>query len=254
MPVAAPALGRSPFRNYVVALLPWTLAAATYCAAVMTFERAPVVHVRWAASIDRDARVELEKRFALSGGRHDAGQTWFYFLSQPSAGNIEALVTSPAVEDTHHLDRLRFRLSPSAERRGPYISTGSAPRWLPAVVLDLVTGLVVAGAWALGIAVAPVLVRLSHPKAANQFVGALRDPATWTLLAMCGGLLLIWMPYLRHLRMGADESLPFRVGDWLVSYEAGFVRRGLPGSPILALTTRLAVPPEQVVFWIQVVL
>ena len=71
---------------------------------------------------------------------------------------------------------------------------------------------------------------------------------------MCGGLILVWVPYVEHLRFGADESLPFRVGDWLVSYEAGFVRRGLPGSPILALTTLLALPPEQVVFWIQAVL
>jgi hypothetical protein len=31
-----------------------------------------------------------------------------------------------------------------------------------------------------------------------------------------------------------------------VSYDVGFVRRGLVGSPMLALTTQLALPPERI--------
>lgn len=235
-----------------VLFLPWVLAAATYAAVARSFERAPLIHVRWAAAVDDRTRTELQQRFALTGAQHDSGRTWFYFLTAPNTSNIRALVTSSAVEDTHHLDRLAFRVSAAAERRGPYISDGSVPRWLPNALLELAIGLLVAAAWAAGGAIAPTVARVVARR--DQFAQTLRQPVTLALIVMGTGLLLIWIRYIAHLRVGAYESLPFRVGDWLVSYETGFVRRGLPGSPILALTTLLGVQPNQIVLWLQTAL
>jgi hypothetical protein len=222
------------------ALLSWTLAALTFTTIRLTFDRAPVVHVRWAASVDDRARAELEERFHLTGAEHDSGSTWRYFLTSPSPDNIEALVKSPAVEDTHHIDRLRFRVSPSATYRGPHISTTPDTHWVLQVLRTSIVVLVVAGIAAFGFALAPAVAHAGPP--------------TWGAIVLGGTLLLIWTQYLLHLREGAEEFAPFRVGDWLVSYTTGFVRRGLPGSPILALTVWLDLPPQTVVLWIQAAL
>jgi hypothetical protein len=122
----------------------------------------------------------------------------------------------------------------------------------------LASAFVVAGALAVAVVVTPTVVRVSvtvfSSSSAAQLVSALGRPATWAMLLMCAGLILVWTGYVAHLRVGAEESLPFRIGDWLVSYDVGFVRRGFVGSPILALTTQLALPPERIVLWIQTAL
>ena len=240
------------------ALLAWILAAATYEAIRLTFERAPVVHVRWAASVDAPTRAQLQQRFGLTGAQHDSGRTWAYFLTSPFPDNIRALVESPAVEDTHHIDRLQFRLSRSAPQRGPYISAAPTTRWIPPVLRAAILMLIGAGIAAFGVALAPsaarVYVGVVSGTTARQAADALRHPSTWGVIVLAVSLALLWTQYVAHLREGAAEYAPFRVGDWLVSYTAGFVRRGLPGSPILALTAWLDVPPQNVVLWIQTAL
>ena len=52
----------------------------------------------------------------------------------------------------------------------------------------------------------------------------------------------------------APASAGFRVGDWLVNYEGGFVRRGLPGTPIISAATALATRPEWIVLALQAAL
>ena len=254
IPMNTRSISRTPFW-LLAAVLAWTLAAATSAIIRLTFERAPVVHVRWAESVDDRTRAELQQRFALTGAQHDAGRTWVYFLTSPSPDNIQALVESPAVEDTHHIDRLRFRMAQSAEHRGPYISTAAATRWVPGVLRAAVVVLIVAGIAAFGVALAPTVahasVRVFSRRTAHEAADALRRPSTWGVIVLGAALVLLWTQYFAHLREGAEEYAPFRVGDWLVSYTAGFVRRGLPGSPILALTAWLDVPPQRVVLWIQ---
>ena len=110
------------------AVMAWALAAASYGALRLNFERAPAVHVRWSAAVDARARAALETQFALADGIYDSGQTWVYLLTSPTPANIQALVQSPAVEDTHHIDRQQFRVSAEAPRRGPYIGRGPASR------------------------------------------------------------------------------------------------------------------------------
>ena len=111
------------------------------------------MHVRWAAAVDERTRAGLEQQFSLTGGTFDSGQTWIYFLTSPSADNIRALVHSPSVDDTHHIDRQQFRVSAAAPRRGPYI--GSGPAWLPTALRILTATFLFVGVMAFGVALAP---------------------------------------------------------------------------------------------------
>ena len=243
-------------RPVTIALLAWALATVTGATLRLNFERAPAIHVRWAPSVNESTRAELERRFALAGGQQgDSGSTWVYFLTSPSADNILALITHPAVEDTHNVDRGKFVVSPSAPRRGPYITTG--PRWVPTGLQALTAALILAGALALSVIVVPptarFVVEVFSPAKARISGGSPRA-ATLASIVMFAALILTWILYLRPLRSGAEESAGFRVGDWLVSYEFGLVRRGLLGLPILSATTLLSKPPETIVLAIQVAL
>ena len=74
------------------------------------------VHVRWQASVDPTERQHLEARYRLADGRRLDATTWRYDLIDPSSGNIRALVSDPAVADTHDIDRPNYSLDPAAVR------------------------------------------------------------------------------------------------------------------------------------------
>lgn len=77
------------------------------------------IHVEWRPSVDDAARRQLEARFALAGPQKlEPAYTWRYDLRNTSGSNIRALVTDPAVEDTHEIDRTIFALEPTAPRTG----------------------------------------------------------------------------------------------------------------------------------------
>ena len=233
----------------------WLLAAAAYTTLRASFERAPEVHVRWAPSVDDRTRAALERRFALAGPAFDSGQTWFYFLLAPTRENIRAIVQSPAVDDTNFIDRDLFRVTASAPRRGPYLAR---MRWIPAALQTVTAVSVVIGTMAFLVALTPAALRTVtaafSPDTAGQGIGSLLTKETLALAAMCAALALVWRQYVGGLRSGAMSSAPFRVGDWLVSYDSGFVRRGLIGSPILWATQAFHLQPEVIVLWIQVAL
>jgi hypothetical protein len=67
----------------------------------------PTVHinVRWASGVDDNRRKQVEQRFGLANGVVDEGRTWRYAATDPSSANMRALLTDPAVEDTHGFDR-----------------------------------------------------------------------------------------------------------------------------------------------------
>jgi hypothetical protein len=71
---------------------------------------------------------------------------------------------------------------------------------------------------------------------------------------MAAALVALWVAYYVQLREGAIDAAGFRVGDWLVSYETGFARRGLLGGPIIQAATALGTAPERIVLWIQAAL
>lgn len=238
-------------RLFAIAAIAWALAAGAYAALRLTFDRAPTIHVRWAHGIDDRARARLENQFALTDARQDSERTWVYILTSPSTANIQALVQHPAVEDTHHIDRTLFVVTPSARRPGPYLT--AAPRWIPAGLEMLSVALAVAGAGALGFATLRSASRsLFFERAADGVTRRVRASSIAGTVALLGGLAFLWTRYYELLQIAANRSDPFRVGDWLVSYETGFVRRGLPGLPILWATERLATRPEAVIFWMHV--
>jgi len=111
-------------RLLVAGLASCALAALAYGTVRLTFGPRPVyVNVRWAAGVNADARVRLERRFGLADGEPREGTTWGYALTDRSRANIRALVEDPAVDDTHQIHRTAFRAWHSAERlpyRGPH--------------------------------------------------------------------------------------------------------------------------------------
>ena len=108
-------------------------AAVAYGTLRLTFgQRSAYIHVRWAASVDDTARHNLERTYSLTQAEHREGRTWSYFVTDVSGGNIERLITNPAVEDTHNLHRTAFRPWRTAPR-GDY--PGSTPGWM-AVLLE----------------------------------------------------------------------------------------------------------------------
>jgi len=104
------------------------LAGILHVAIRMTFgERAAYVHVRWAPTVDEATRTAIERDRGLVPVEFREERTWGYFLTHLSTDNIRQIVRNPAVEDTHHIDRARFRIQGSAER-GEYVNGG--PAWV----------------------------------------------------------------------------------------------------------------------------
>lgn len=67
------------------------------------------VHVRWKADVSETQRGELERRFQLTDRDPIEGTTSAYRLSDASPANIRAIVQDARVDDTAHLNRVRFR-------------------------------------------------------------------------------------------------------------------------------------------------
>ena len=124
------------------------LSGALYAAlSLLGIERPAYVNVRWAPSLDPAMMARLERARDLTRGELIPPRTWGYYLSDLSPENIRLLVTSPAVEDTHFIDRDTFQIAPEAER-GPY-----AHWWEQAmdfaVRASLLSGVVALALWAL---------------------------------------------------------------------------------------------------------
>jgi hypothetical protein len=95
------------------------LAGALHLTLRLTFgERAAYINVRYAPTVDDATRAQIEKTYGLQPIEFREQRTWAYFLTDLSIDNVRGLVQNPAVEDTHHIDRRRFRLDGTGERGG----------------------------------------------------------------------------------------------------------------------------------------
>ncbi len=104
------------------------LAGALHLVLRLTYgERAAYVNVRYAPSVDDAARAAIENAHSLQPVEFREQRTWAYFLTDLSTDNIRGLVQDPAVEDTHHIDRRRFRIDGTGER-GEY--PPGRPAWV----------------------------------------------------------------------------------------------------------------------------
>ena len=82
------------------------------CAGVLLWLEPPHpvrLHVRWTADVDDARRGELERQLRLQRGQHSEGTTFVYELDPPSTDAIRAIVQHPSVDDTAHINRIRFR-------------------------------------------------------------------------------------------------------------------------------------------------
>ena len=107
----------SPLRSRRVQLAVAGLAAAFVAVTGLTglillraWPESPVhVHVRWKPDVTQAQRIELERRFHLTNGESREEPSWEYLLADSSTGNIRAIVQDQRVDDTEHLNRIRFR-------------------------------------------------------------------------------------------------------------------------------------------------
>jgi hypothetical protein len=90
-------------------------------------DRAPIVNVRWAASISDDARVALEQRYQLGNATWREGTTWRYTLNNWSPGNVRALLADRGVADTHGIDRFAGEVTEVGNSGERQMLFGSVP-------------------------------------------------------------------------------------------------------------------------------
>jgi hypothetical protein len=75
----------------------------------LAWPKTPVhVHVRWKPDVTETQRIELERRFQLIDSQPGDGVTWEYQLVDSSTANIKAIVQNERVDDTAHLNRIRY--------------------------------------------------------------------------------------------------------------------------------------------------
>ena len=102
-------------RLVVTGLVCWAVAGTAYAVLRLTYGDRPVkVNVRWAATVDDAARLQLEQRYTLARPDAQGDRTFSYALTDRSLENISNLVRDPAIEDTHQIDRPAFRVESSA--------------------------------------------------------------------------------------------------------------------------------------------
>ena len=77
------------------------------------------INVRWKADVTEARRAALEQELRLTAGHPTEGTTWTYLLTDPSTDSIRGIVQHPSVDDTAHINRIRFRpeLAYDRERR-----------------------------------------------------------------------------------------------------------------------------------------
>ena len=79
-------------------------------------DRPALVHVRWAPGVEDTHRRDLEVRYRLTRPEVREATTWAYYIADTSRSNLRALVSDPAVEDTHNINRTRFSVWRTAPR------------------------------------------------------------------------------------------------------------------------------------------
>lgn len=179
---------RQSVRIAIAGLVLLSLAAVTYGTLRLAFGFRPVyVHVRWAPQVDDATRQRLEGRYRLTDGEEREGRTRGYALVDISGANIRALVTDPAVEDTHQIHRTAYRVGYFAPRL-PY------PATYPSIPVSLeVVSLLLLALGCVGIALAGV--DRFAPEFSRRYASRLRDafltPRTVAVSAAVATLLWI---------------------------------------------------------------
>jgi hypothetical protein len=83
---------------------------------VTTREHAPIVHVRWSASVDPQQRASLLRRYDLARCTPFGERTDSCELLDTSRSNIAAIAGDSRIEDTYHINRAGLTITPDADR------------------------------------------------------------------------------------------------------------------------------------------
>jgi hypothetical protein len=86
----------------------------------------PVVNVRWVAGIDDEQRAHAERQLHVLPERFLGERTWQYELFDSSIAAVQAIVTSPLVEDTAGVDRGTF----AVVSRAPQLPEEPKSEWI----------------------------------------------------------------------------------------------------------------------------
>ena len=113
----------------LIAALAWALLS-------FAWPNSPVdIHVRWKPEVTAAQRGEMERQFQLTAGEFLDGTTWRYQLFDTTTANIRALVQDPRVDDTEHLNRVRYRPEFGQDRTRQVIAYSVALGGIGAVAL-----------------------------------------------------------------------------------------------------------------------
>jgi len=86
----------------------------------------PVVNVRWVASVDDRQRAHAEQQLHILPERFLGERTWQYELFDSSIAAVQAIVTSPLVDDTAGVDRGTF----AVVSRAPQLPAEPKTEWI----------------------------------------------------------------------------------------------------------------------------
>lgn len=202
------ALAGAAAAGLVVAALAWGLLS-------LLWPHTPVhIRVRWAPALADGLRAELERRFQLTGGRPTDGDTWEYQLSDPSTATIRHIVESDQVDDTAHLNRIRYRPEFAQDRSRQIVASAAAAGAAGAVAWLLF------GGWirrAVAAAPAPPVERaVAAPPPPAPFT------ARATIVTIVGGAVVAL-----GLALFAHASFVSTAAALLIVYGAGYVAGAL---------------------------
>ncbi len=224
------------------------------------------INIRWTDATTSAGRAAAESALTLDAGEELEPGRWVYTLRDRSRGAIRRLVAHPLVADTAHIDRERFRIlvdAPAVPRRVrqfleaglalPFVlgttAIGLVGLWLGRRPLGTVFLRVAAGPDAEPRHTHPVRPEFAHPllRRLVSILLAVQDDWDWwawrAYLPLVGGVLALMLLYTAvHGRELADTWDGWTIGDWLITYAGGFVRRGLSGELVLATSRAIGVP------------
>ena len=234
-------------RFFVAGLLCLGIAAAAYGALHVTLGPAPaVIHVRWAPGVDDTIRRDAEQRYDLSEGERLEGRTWAYTLNDPSRTKLRSLVGDAVIEDTHEIDRLAFRVSPTAPRLAhPPTSTPWIPVGLRVVtVLCLFIGLIgISLGFMERTAPGTTVARLAPRQ--GSVVPLLPRERNLVLLLL-GILLALDVASMRHMTITNDEPNHYEYGQNVLDFDSTrLLNATMPLQALNALPAKVAtqLPP-----------
>lgn len=97
---------------------------------------APRVNVRWTAELTDAERKDVEQKFRLLDGEQRDTSTWAYDLGDPAPATVKALVSHPAIEDTHYIDRAAGTVSGDAPRGKTMLIQSGPSAWRDSRVVE----------------------------------------------------------------------------------------------------------------------